>query len=116
MAEDFHDDCIVFDSESVQHAGDLQGNPDAILRQGLMEYFWIARRDLGIVLLTRILTEGSVEFGYLCACYYCVITKTKCKGLLKCLKLSILLERSKGARRSSQIFSGSGGWMRDLRI
>ncbi|KAL4397388.1 hypothetical protein AHAS_Ahas01G0186900 [Arachis hypogaea] len=49
-------------------------------------------------------------------CCYCVITKTKCKAVLKFLKLSILLGRSKGAGSYSQIFSGSSGWMRDLRI
>ncbi|RYR11037.1 hypothetical protein Ahy_B05g079530 [Arachis hypogaea] len=42
-------------------------NADAILRQGLTEHFWIARRDIGMELLTRASTEGSVEAGYLCA-------------------------------------------------
>nr|XP_025653181.1 uncharacterized protein LOC112749127 [Arachis hypogaea] len=63
------------------------GNADAILRQGLTEYFWIIRRDIGMELLSRAWTEGSVEAGYLSLpCCYCVITrmKKKCKGVLKC--------------------------------
>ncbi|RYQ86123.1 uncharacterized protein [Arachis hypogaea] len=43
------------------------GNADAILRQGLTEYFWIARRGIGMELLSKAWTEGSVEVGYLSA-------------------------------------------------
>ncbi|XLU20132.1 hypothetical protein S245_056198 [Arachis hypogaea] len=43
------------------------GNADAILRQGLTEYFWIARRGIGMELLSRAWTEGCVEAGYLYA-------------------------------------------------
>ncbi|RYQ89664.1 hypothetical protein Ahy_B09g096194 isoform B [Arachis hypogaea] len=41
------------------------GNTDAIHRQELMEYFWIARRGIGMELLSKASTEGSVEAGYL---------------------------------------------------
>ncbi|XLR10049.1 hypothetical protein S83_037987 [Arachis hypogaea] len=43
------------------------GNADAILRQGLTEYFWIAGRGIGMELLSRAWTEGCVEAGYLYA-------------------------------------------------
>ncbi|XLR06820.1 uncharacterized protein LOC107646543 [Arachis ipaensis] len=43
------------------------GNADAILRQGLTEYFWIGRRGIGMELLARAATEGSVESGHLFA-------------------------------------------------
>ncbi|RYQ83215.1 uncharacterized protein LOC107620247 [Arachis ipaensis] len=57
-------------------------NADTILRQEMTEYFWIGRRDIGMELLDRASTEGSVESGYLFAICYCVNTKTKkkCKG------------------------------------
>ncbi|RYQ89528.1 hypothetical protein Ahy_B09g096118 isoform A [Arachis hypogaea] len=42
-------------------------NLDAILRHRMTEYFWIVHRDLGMDLLTRATTEGSIEAGYLCA-------------------------------------------------
>ncbi|KAL4316510.1 hypothetical protein AHAS_Ahas15G0292300 [Arachis hypogaea] len=42
-------------------------NVDAILRQGLTEYFLIACRDIRMKLLARASTENSVEAGYLCA-------------------------------------------------
>ncbi|RYR67091.1 hypothetical protein Ahy_A03g013352 [Arachis hypogaea] len=42
-------------------------NADAILRLGLTEYFWIACRGIGMELLARASTEGSVEAGYLFA-------------------------------------------------
>ncbi|RYR53072.1 hypothetical protein Ahy_A06g027956 isoform A [Arachis hypogaea] len=35
--------------------------------QGLTEYFWIARRGIGMELLCKAWTEGSVEAGYLSA-------------------------------------------------
>ncbi|XLR19250.1 hypothetical protein S83_047162 [Arachis hypogaea] len=37
------------------------GNADAILRQGLTEYFWIGRRGIGMELLSRAWMEVSVE-------------------------------------------------------
>ncbi|XP_016168398.1 uncharacterized protein LOC107610936 [Arachis ipaensis] len=43
------------------------GNADAILRQGLKEYFWIAHRGIGMELLSRAWTKGNVEVGYLSA-------------------------------------------------
>ncbi|RYR14053.1 hypothetical protein Ahy_B04g070722 isoform A [Arachis hypogaea] len=43
------------------------GNADAILRQGLTEYFWIGRRGIGMELLSRAWMEVSVEAGYLSA-------------------------------------------------
>ncbi|XP_057747378.1 putative F-box protein At1g67623 [Arachis stenosperma] len=43
------------------------GNADAILRLGLIEYFWIACRGIRMELLARASTEGSVEAGYLFA-------------------------------------------------
>ncbi|XLR13227.1 uncharacterized protein LOC107632322 [Arachis ipaensis] len=42
-------------------------NMDAILRQGLTEYFWIVRRGIGMELISRASMEGSVEAGYLSA-------------------------------------------------
>ncbi|RYR08997.1 uncharacterized protein LOC107640701 [Arachis ipaensis] len=42
-------------------------NVDAILWQGLAEYFWIARRGIGMELLFRASTEGSIDAGYLFA-------------------------------------------------
>ncbi|XP_057744830.1 uncharacterized protein LOC130962664 [Arachis stenosperma] len=42
-------------------------NADAILRQGMTEYFWIGRHDIGMELLDRASTEGSVESGYIFA-------------------------------------------------
>ncbi|XP_072088103.1 putative F-box protein At1g67623 [Arachis hypogaea] len=46
------------------------GNPgiaDAILRQGLTEYFGFARRGIGMELLSGAWTEGSIEAGYMSA-------------------------------------------------
>ncbi|RYR38065.1 hypothetical protein Ahy_A09g043015 isoform A [Arachis hypogaea] len=43
------------------------GNADPILRQRLTEYFWIARHGIGMELLSRAWTEGSIEAGYLSA-------------------------------------------------
>ncbi|RYQ83606.1 hypothetical protein Ahy_B10g102352 [Arachis hypogaea] len=37
------------------------GNPDSILRDRLHEYFFIARRHVGMDLLTRAASEGNVE-------------------------------------------------------
>ncbi|RYR20157.1 hypothetical protein Ahy_B03g065247 [Arachis hypogaea] len=44
-----------------------EGNADAILRQGLTEYFWIGRRGIRMELLARASREGSIESGYLFA-------------------------------------------------
>ncbi|RYR61998.1 hypothetical protein Ahy_A04g019284 [Arachis hypogaea] len=61
------------------------GNADAILRQGLTEYFWIGRRGIGMELLARAAMDGNVESGYLFAMFYCVNAKKKkkWKGVLK---------------------------------
>ncbi|XLT46019.1 hypothetical protein HN873_038623 [Arachis hypogaea] len=63
------------------------GNADAILRQGLTEYFWIAGRGIGMELLSRAWTEGCVE-----------------------------AETSKAVGSSSRTFSGSAGLTRGHRI
>ncbi|KAL4397153.1 hypothetical protein AHAS_Ahas01G0163400 [Arachis hypogaea] len=42
--------------------------------------------------------------------------KSTDEGEMNFLKLYVLLRRSTGAGRSSQKFSRSGGWMRNLRI
>ncbi|RYR49319.1 uncharacterized protein LOC107458766 [Arachis duranensis] len=42
----------------------IAGNPGAILRDGLHEYFFMARRNAGMDLLTRAVAQGSVEASY----------------------------------------------------
>ncbi|KAL4359140.1 hypothetical protein AHAS_Ahas08G0047600 [Arachis hypogaea] len=47
-------------SNSIQDLFNMQ-----VTSKGLTKYFWIARRGIGMELLARDLTEGSIEAGYL---------------------------------------------------